>query len=244
MDNELEVIRHEMEDTRASLADKLDTLESQVIGTVHDATAAVAHTVQDVRSVVDSVTESIQEGVESVKETLNLSEQVRRHPWGMLGGAAAVGFFGGWLVGSSRKETEIPASANLPRDFPRESYGKPVRELSAEPSSEGQESVFAEPLQALKGLALGALMGMVREMVTKGLPENLQDDVVKVLDNFTTKLGGKIVPPSEEKKASEPTESAVQEKSTNGKHGATDAPTEDGKQAAGQTDRRRGSRFR
>jgi len=244
VDNELEVIRHEMEDTRASLADKLDTLENQVLGTVHDATAAVAHTVADVRSVVDSVTESIQEGVESVKETFNLSEQVRRHPWEMLGGAAAAGFFGGWLMGPSRKETEVP-----PDSVPRQAFTSPVREQPAreqpaEPASASEESVFAEPLQTLKSIALGAVMGLVREMVAKGLPGNIKDDVVKVLDNFTAKIGGKIVPPSEEEKPAEPSVSDVEEKSTNGKHGTEEAKTGDGKQAAGQTGRKRGSRFR
>jgi len=245
VDSELEVIRHEMEDTRASLADKLDTLENQVMGTVHDATEAVSHTVQDVRSVVDSVTESVKEGVESVKETLNLSEQVRRHPWGMLCGAAAAGFFGGWLMGPSRKEESgTPRAVNLPRDFPRESYGAPLREQSAEAASETKESIFAEPLAALKGIALGSLMGMVREMVAKGVPENVKDDVVRVLDDFTGKLGGKIVPPSEEETPVETTESAAEEKSTNGKHAVAEEKTEDGKQAAGQPGRRRGSRFR
>jgi len=244
VDSELEVIRHEMEDTRASLADKLDTLENQVMGTVHDATEAVSHTVQDVRAVVDSVTESVKEGVESVKETLNLSEQVRQHPWGMLCGAAAAGFFGGWLMGPSRKEPAVPSAANLPRDFPRESYGAPLREQSAETAAETKESIFAEPLQALKGIALGSLMGMVREMVAKGVPENVKDDVVRVLDDFTNKLGGKIVPPSEEEPPAETTASAVEEKSTNGKHAVAEEKTEDGKQAAGQPGRRRGSRFR
>jgi ElaB/YqjD/DUF883 family membrane-anchored ribosome-binding protein len=244
VDSELEVIRHEMEDTRASLADKLDILENQVLGTVHDATAAVAHTVHDVRSVVDSVSESVKEGVESVKETLNLSEQVRRHPWGMLGGAAAVGFFGGWLMGPSRKEPEVPSAANLPRDFPRESYGTDLREKTPEPASESEESVFAEPLKAFKGLALGAIMGMVREMVAKGLPDNLKDDVVKVLDNFTTKIGGNIVPPSEEETPAEPIGSSVEDKSANGKHAAAEEKAEGGIQSAGQTGRKRGSRFR
>lgn len=242
MDSELEVIRHEMEDTRASLADKLDTLENQVIGTVHSATEAVQHTVADVRSVVDTVTESVKEGVESVKETLNVSEQVRRHPWGMLCGAAAAGFFGGWLIGPSRKETEVHSATNLPRDFPRESYGAPIRETSAQASKEA-ESIFAEPLQNLKGIALGAVMGLVREMVSKGLPENIQDDVVKVLDNFTDKIGGKVVPLSETK-GSEQDVSRVEDKSTNGKHAGAEESADDGKQPAGQSGRRQGSRFR
>ena len=39
MDNEAEeVIKHQMHETRASLAEKLETLEQQVTGTVHSAT--------------------------------------------------------------------------------------------------------------------------------------------------------------------------------------------------------------
>jgi len=239
VDNELEVIHHEMEATRASLADKLDTLENQVLGTVHDATAAVAHTVEDVKSVVGSVTESIQDTVESVKETLNLSEQVRQHPWGMLGGAAAVGFFGGWLMGPSRKEPEAPA----PAFTPRESYTAPVREKPAEASSGSAESVLAEPVQALKGIALGALMGLVRDMAAKALPDNLKDDVVNVLNDFTTKIGGKLVQPCTEESAQ--CEPSAEAKTANGKQGTTEASPGDGKEAAGQSGRKRGgSRFR
>jgi len=245
VDNELEVIHHEMEATRASLADKLDTLENQVLGTVHDATAAVAHTVEDVKSVVGSVTDSIQDTVESVKDTLNLSEQVRQHPWGMLGGAAAVGFLGGWLMGPSRKEPEVPPLSGPPR----ESYIAPVREKLAESSSGSEESAFAEPVKALKGIALGALMGLVRDMAVKALPENVKDDVVKVLNDFTTKIGGKLVEPAAEE--SEQCELSAEVKTSNGKRGTEEAsmPGEanpgDGKEAAGQTGRKRGgARFR
>jgi len=132
VDNELEVIHHEMEETRASLADKLDTLENEVLGTVHNATAAVAHTVEDVKSVVGTVTDSIQDTVESVKEAFNLSEQVRRHPWAMLGGAAAAGFLGGWLLGPSRRE---PKTADINGSW-RVPAPPPVAEKPPEPAPE------------------------------------------------------------------------------------------------------------
>ena len=83
-EHELEVIRHRMEGTRASLADKLGALEQQVSGTVQDATQTVAETVETVKSVVENVTESVQ----TVTETFSLSRWAERSPWGLLGGSA------------------------------------------------------------------------------------------------------------------------------------------------------------
>jgi len=252
VDNELEVIRHEMEGTRTSLAEKLDTLENEVLGTVHNATAAVANTVEDVKSavantvgdvkaVVGSVTESIQDTVESVKEAFNLSEQVRRHPWAMLGGATAAGFLGGWLVGSSRREQEV-ADINGSWRVPSP---PPPQEKATEPPAESGSS-FA-PVDALKGIALSVLMGVVREMVGKAVPETLKADVEKVLDDFTTKVGAKPLHATEEAKPEEestPTSNAP----GNGKRSlpepAGTAQQGDNQQGGQKGRGRGGSRFR
>jgi len=243
VDDELEVIRHQMEGTRASLADKLDTLENQVLDTVHDATAAVAHTVEDVKSVVGSVTESIQETVENVKETFNLSEHVRHHPWGMLMGAAATGFLGGWLIGPARREEETATAPRQPFTAPAPVASVPAK--PAEPASE--KSSLLEPLESLKGVALGALMGVLREMVTDCVPASMKADVVSAVDDFTTRLGGKPVPISEEKPAG--SESSAE--AANSKRGSAAAASpveparEEGtKEPAGRGRGRGGSRFR
>jgi len=49
------VIRDEMEQTRANLADKLGALENQVRETVSGATEAVSSTVEGVKGVVETV---------------------------------------------------------------------------------------------------------------------------------------------------------------------------------------------
>jgi ElaB/YqjD/DUF883 family membrane-anchored ribosome-binding protein len=125
VDNELEVIRHQMEAKRASLADKLDALENQVMDTVHETTAEVSSIVQDVKSgvsdvvddvkstvetVVDdvksaanSVSEGVQETVESVKETIDIRGHIRENPWLAMGGAFALGFAGAWMMGPSAR---------------------------------------------------------------------------------------------------------------------------------------------
>ena len=48
MDKESEVIHEQMRQTRAALADKLETLEDQVIGTAKEAVCSVQKTVETV----------------------------------------------------------------------------------------------------------------------------------------------------------------------------------------------------
>jgi ElaB/YqjD/DUF883 family membrane-anchored ribosome-binding protein len=182
-ERELEVIRHQMEGTRASLAEKLDALENQVVGTVQDATETVAETVEDVKSAVGTVTDKVGEAVESVKEAFNLSEHVRRHPWGMLGGAFATGFLGGWLLGPSRRQDEERATTGPYEPAPFHRPSEPEPEEDSGPSI----------LEPIKGLAIGTLMGVLRHVVTGALPEAMKPDVVGIVDDLTTRIGGKPI---------------------------------------------------
>jgi len=190
VDNELEVIRHQMEEKRASLTEKLDTLENEVFQTVREATAEVSHIVQDVKSTVNSVTEGVQETVESVKESLDVREVVRRNPWTAMGGAFALGLAGGvWLGPSSRPEApQREAVKDGYRPLPNGS-----RATTPEPS--GEPSPLAEAartaMTGLSGLAIGALMGVLREVVANALPPALKDEATTLLDQVTVKHGGK-----------------------------------------------------
>src|SRR5437879_565808 len=110
MDNEPEeVIKHQMLETRASLAEKLETLEQQVVGTVQSATTAVTDTVESVKDAVQQTVEMAKESVtntvEAVKDTFDLPRQVREHPWIMFAGSAAVGFAAGHLAGHAGHST-------------------------------------------------------------------------------------------------------------------------------------------
>jgi ElaB/YqjD/DUF883 family membrane-anchored ribosome-binding protein len=123
VDNELEVIRHQMEEKRASLAEKIDALENQVLEIVHETGDQVTDIVQevksgvgevvktfgtvvdDVKSTANTVTEGLEQTVESVKETFNVSDHIRQHPWLALGGAFVAGLAGGYLTGSSSERS-------------------------------------------------------------------------------------------------------------------------------------------
>jgi len=113
----------QMEGTRASLAQKLETLENQVVGTIQDATSTVSETVQQVKDAVtgtvetvketvegtvDSVKDTVQGTVDSVKETFDLRRQVENHPWLMFGGSFAVGFVAARLMQRYGPEVGMP----------------------------------------------------------------------------------------------------------------------------------------
>jgi ElaB/YqjD/DUF883 family membrane-anchored ribosome-binding protein len=202
VDNELEVIRHQMEEKRASLADKLDALEGRVMETVQGATAEVSHVVEEVKSTVDSVTEGVketvesvttgvQETVESVKESLDFRDAIRRHPWTAVGGAFAVGCLGAYLLGPSRRTA--PQGTGRPETY--SPLPTPVRasppETEAEPSA--LKEVAKTAMTGLQGLAVGALMGVIREVAVNALPDALKNEVSGLLNEMTTKLGGKTL---------------------------------------------------
>jgi ElaB/YqjD/DUF883 family membrane-anchored ribosome-binding protein len=242
---ELEVIHHQMEQTRASLADKLDTLENEVLGTVHQATSAVANTVEDVKSVVGTVTETIEETVESVKETLNLKEQVRRHPWPMVGGAFAVGFLGGWMLGPSHKEEAPEALSPEPYRPPLEPL-RPVHRPRTESTASAQEAPTI--VQKLQALAVGTLMNVLDKVVTDVVPENVKPDVESLIDDITVKLGGKPIHDSAKAESEENQHPSHERGTGNGKRkagemaGTMGTAEGQGQESVGKSDRRRSHR--
>src|SRR5262245_28343644 len=106
MDDSPEVIRRQMEVTRASLTQKLEALEH----TVRDAKQAVTDTIDDARQAVQESAAAgkgtVRASVDAVKHALDLEAQVQRHPWPMFGASVAVGFVGERLL---ERLTEAPA---------------------------------------------------------------------------------------------------------------------------------------
>jgi ElaB/YqjD/DUF883 family membrane-anchored ribosome-binding protein len=193
MDDSPEVIRQQMQETRASLAEKIETLEQQVVGTVQDARQSVTDTVQ------------------SVKDAFDLKLQVQRHPWAIMGGSVAVGFVAGSLMEHMRPVSAPPAApADLrPHRWPALGNGSaaqhPMNEnlrQESPPQPEAHEESdwlhslaqeFAPEISKLKGLAVGAAMSVLREMLAPSVPAPLQHQVTDVIDNITVKLGGEPI---------------------------------------------------
>jgi ElaB/YqjD/DUF883 family membrane-anchored ribosome-binding protein len=213
MENE-DVIREEMEDTRTSLTKKIETLETQVAGTVQGATSNVAETVEAVKDTVETVKETVQETVatvrESVEETISTVKEtvqdsitavkgmfdipamVDAHPWLMFGGAIGVGFaLERLLVKPAAHRRGFLGAASEPM-FPAHYSGE---DLASSPSSSrrplaGLMKTFEPEINRLKGFAVGALLGSVRDAVANIVPEHMAPKLREVIDSVTQKLGG------------------------------------------------------
>jgi ElaB/YqjD/DUF883 family membrane-anchored ribosome-binding protein len=189
VDNELEVIRHQMEEKRASLAEKLGALEDEVLETVHQATAAVSNTVHDVTDAVDTVKQTVEQTVESVKESLDFRDAIRQHPWTAVGAGFAAGFAGGYLL-------EIPSPGQAYSQGARypQTNGFPQGNGASESSSALTSSlgnVGAEVFQTIKGMAVATLMGVLSKVVADAVPAAMKQDVNKLFEDINTRLGGK-----------------------------------------------------
>jgi ElaB/YqjD/DUF883 family membrane-anchored ribosome-binding protein len=211
---EPEVIRSQIEETRSSLTEKLETLEQEVKETVSEAKTAVTETVETVKetveNTVEAVKDTVQGTVETVKHTFDLRCQVDRHPWGMMAGSMLTGFLVGtflptpWTDRSRRtawgrdgesflRSPSLPEAETFRETrLPAESVPRP--EPAPEPSGPGLLSsltdTFGSELNQLKGMAIGAALGLLRDTLTQSLTPTLAPRVREVIDSVTTKLGG------------------------------------------------------
>jgi ElaB/YqjD/DUF883 family membrane-anchored ribosome-binding protein len=219
MENDPEMIRQQMDETRTALADKLEKLEQQVVGTVHDASEAVNETVgtvkEAVHETVQSVKESVHETVHSVKEAFDIRYQTAVRPWTMMTGAVGLGFLGGLLVhrmsgnGDHRRESRR-LSNRWPRVGDETFTPRPTSQrFASEPGVESEmpqpeaarqpgilshvSGMFEKELSQLKGLAIGTVLGLVRDAATDAVPDTLGPKVEEVLNSLTQKLGGQPV---------------------------------------------------
>jgi len=118
MDDEPEVIRQQMEETRSSLTDKIERLEQTVTDKVQSTTAAVTDTVENVKDAVQETVESVRgtvtgtvesvkstvsDTVDSVKQAFDVRRYVEEYPWASVGAAVGVGFFGGLVLGTGAR---------------------------------------------------------------------------------------------------------------------------------------------
>jgi ElaB/YqjD/DUF883 family membrane-anchored ribosome-binding protein len=192
-----------MEETRSSLADKIDLLENQVLGTVETASTAVTDTVEHVK---ETVSETVTETVETVKEAFNVRKHIENHPWAAFGGSVATGYALGCLLTSPKQETlAVPAPAFTPR------AAEPVRAHpngaahgnGHAPKSEREEEeeeggIVHEGVQILKGLALGSVMSLVRNLLKDSTPSSMFGELAGFVNNVTDKLGAKRLWENEE----------------------------------------------
>jgi len=243
-----------MEETRASLAEKIEALGSQVSDTVQTTTEAVSSTVETVKDVVESVTDkvtdtvqsvtdTVQDTVQTVADTFNFPKLVETRPWLVFGGSVALGVVGGYLLGgrsSSSRAGQHPSTSGSGSWFGGSSDQDMTSRMASSSQSApsghdsswgqsqgngswGQSSAAQSPtatssysgstgggsqvdrsnfggsgwlwdqLGRLKNLGLAALMGVVRDLSTRSLPEVIGHKLAEEVDHMTTSLGAEPI---------------------------------------------------
>jgi hypothetical protein len=210
MDHQLEVTREQIAETRAALSDKLQTLKHRVVDTVQDAANTVTETVQKVKF-------AVHESVKNVKDTFDLRLQVNRRPWGIVAGSIALGYLSGYLLlrnGSARPQTTgrrqpAPPPSDKLR-IAKQQNGVAKRhgyveglekkfdqDVADRPSEPGSLSLapnrFESEIRKLKGLAIGTVLSLVRDLITEAAQEPTKGVLTEVMDSITVKLGGEPI---------------------------------------------------
>lgn len=196
-----EELRRQIDNTKASLVGKLESLESQVVGTVQSASEAVSDTVAAVKNTVETVVDK----VHSAGQFFNIKAQTQRHPWAVFGASVLVGCMASYLLTGGRKKAHRSREtfeAMGQRSMEPSAGSTPLMATSSEPEhpqshpepKEAKEhGWFRDQIDSFLGLAVGSVMGLVRDVAVQELPEAIGKKLAKEVNNLTTHLGGKPI---------------------------------------------------
>lgn len=191
----VETVKDSVEGAMGTVKDTVDSVRD----TMENVTGAVGGAVEGVKDTFEGAAESVKEtfegAAEAVRKTFDLPKQVQEHPWLMMGGAVAVGFVAGKLLDYAPEAARAVGRA-------AEAGGRLAESITttagAAASAAGGlwgalERTFGPELGRVKELALGALIGVIRDVIVQSAPESMSRQVREIIDGFTSKLGGKPV---------------------------------------------------
>jgi len=205
--NAVETAKEAVTGTVDAVADTVESVKETVESVTEKLQDTVTDVTDSVQQAVEVCKESVEETFKCVAESFNLKLQCERHPWAVFGGAVGVGLIGGWLLGgpsrssqsTQRRRTGSTPSSPTATEFRSETASaQPERSQNTGPSG-GSSFVgsiggwLSEQLGGLKGLAVGATMSLVRDLVGQALPENLKERVTEEMDKLTKSLGGEPI---------------------------------------------------
>jgi hypothetical protein len=159
-----------------------------------------------VASVKDSVHDTVENVKDSVKATFDFERHVQQHPWAMLAGAAVVGYVAERvLTRLTAPVQQVPQANNLAAPtfatteivrHHRRGNGKATTSHQAKQSAPGGgfwgflTSHYRDELEKVKSLAVSALGGAAREIITEAVAPAMAERIKDVIDGVTVKMGG------------------------------------------------------
>ena len=117
-------------------------------------------------------------------EFFNLRRQAENNPWAVFGCSVAAGLPG-------RPATCLPAVRGMTvTTEPTPDAGSGSQANAQEPDE--KHGWLREQLGSLaSGLAVGSLIGVLRDLASRNLPDGLGKNVAQEVDRFSSRLGGK-----------------------------------------------------
>ncbi len=181
MDDTTEVMRQQIVDTRSQLTEKLVSLEQQVSDTVQSTGSAVNATVGAVQETVESVTNAVKGAVQSISDAIDIRQQMKQHPWLILGGSVALGYLAVDLLEQSTRASGIPktsATRPIQSESPRGSvvpqstagFAATPRAIAAANEAASTNFLWHQLTTAITG----ALVGIVQDAATHVVPQIME----------------------------------------------------------------------
>lgn len=196
-------------------ADTVQEVASSVSDTVESVQESVEAVTDAVQGSVEAVTETVHETVGGMKDFFDIAGHVDRNPWLMIGGATALGFLVSRMLMPPAQSREAlppppslppptPVSAKAPEMNPETSPGAHRLEghwpeehthEKSEPKGflEGLTESYAPLLDKLKSFAIGAAMGVARNVIVPAGAAGIASDIRGMIDNFTKQMGGEPI---------------------------------------------------
>lgn len=220
MDPQPDVIRSQIEETRSSLTEKLETLEAEVKGTVQEAKETVLDTFQNAKETVSETIETVKDTVESAKEsvkrTFDVSYQVNERPWTMMGISLVAGLATGALVGgstntSARVARGMSRASAPPEDQPGYGHASSSASFLSGGASTSRKPGFFDKLTSqlagefdqFKDVAVAALVQVVHDMAQQAAPA-LRQGVEQMLHQARERFTGQAPQGGQQPSASGP----------------------------------------
>ena len=165
-------IRHQLEDTRSELGEKLESLQERMMDTVQKTRSTVEETVQSAKL-------TVQDTLKSIRSTFDLKEQVLRNTWPMMGGAFFAGMFlAHWSRGRGRSNAPMQNHGD-----PGSSANRPEQAAGGASAASGLiaslKSRFHDELNTLESVAVGAGVNLLRDAMKRMMPalsERLEEE--------------------------------------------------------------------
>jgi ElaB/YqjD/DUF883 family membrane-anchored ribosome-binding protein len=233
--------RHDIEEKRASMTEKLEMLEERVRETVESAKSTVEdimenvketvdetvgtvkETVGDARSTVEGIVENVKDTMDDtvtmVKQSFDFNYQMDQHPWLMLSGSVLIGYLVGSLGRNGSAGSRYPTRGSWTGAEARRS-GYFATASSPEVENPPVVAAVETRRSSIWDGALGQFkdeFDTIKGAVIGALMSNLRDMVKESLPNLAPQLE-KAINSAATKLGAEPVTEGDQDTPHNGQH--------------------------